>query len=425
MLSWWLPLVFAPLLPLNVLMVSTIVLVSMLMYTAPLVWARSFDRAEAQRERTGADKPDWGPVPAAGNRETAVVLIHGTFARDSTWTAPDAPLSMALGADVTPVRFLWSEANSMRSRRIASEGLAQCIRELVALGYPRVALIAHSHGGNIALKACEDVDVARHVGAIVCLSTPFISAWRPQLLISRGFYARAGMLFTSAFSCFFLLQLVSALSQSMEDAHSPRMLAVLAGAVVVAVAVGLAALSVSRRVRLDGTGTGTALDEDITGSVCDVAAIAPLRDRTLIITRGGDEADGVLKLASLLNRQIVGMVNSRTGGTGPASGTLHYQPGGFGDIFRSMTMGGAAFLGQVSSLAFGANGLRSPTGVFFTSAEIPPGQWTHVHLSGADAGDGIGLYHSSLYGDPQAIATIRRWVQDPRQRPESPAPLPG
>ena len=41
MLSWWRLLVFAPLLSLNVLMVSTSVLVSMLMLMcgAPLVWA--------------------------------------------------------------------------------------------------------------------------------------------------------------------------------------------------------------------------------------------------------------------------------------------------------------------------------------------------------------------------------------------------
>ena len=142
-------------------------------------------------------------------------------------------------------------------------------------GYQRVALVARSHGGNMALKACEDPAVARCVSAIVCLSTPLIPAWKPRLLIARGFHARTGMLICSAFSSVYRVMLISALSTPMEDAQSPRTRAVLAGAVAVAAAVGLAALSVSRRVQLDGT--SAALHKDITGSVCDAVAISSLR----------------------------------------------------------------------------------------------------------------------------------------------------
>lgn len=70
---------------------------------------------------------------------------------------------------------------------------------------------------------------------------------------------------------------------------------------------------------------------------------------------------------------------------------------------------GLLLMGALTSLAFGTNGLRHPTGLCYTSSETPEGQWTHRVLTGGD--DQAGLYHSSLYGDPRVVAEIRRWIE--------------
>jgi Alpha/beta hydrolase family len=424
-LSWLMPLVFAPLLPLHLLLVSAFALLMLAMYLAPLVWARAFDRAEAQRARSRADEPTWAPITPAAGRELAVVLIHGTFARKSTWTAPEAPLPGAFGDAVTKVRFLWSDANSMRSRRIATEGLRRCILELVAQGYRHVAVVAHSHGGNIALKAAEDASIAQHVSAIVCMATPFISAWRPRTLVQRGVAARAGMLLASCFGGSALLLLPGSFAASPAEAGSPRVLLALAGAAVMALLLGAAAWRVARQLQLEPTeGGASGLHQDITGSVCDAKALTALCQRTLILTRGGDEADGVLKVASLLNRQVIGFVNQYNGVDATKPGTLQLQPSSVAEVFQSMAIGSAAFLAAVTSLAFGANGLRTPTGVFFTSAETPPGLWRHLNLSSEQTLDGAGLYHSSLYTDTEAVSVVKNWVLglEGRGPPESQPP---
>ena len=110
----------------------------------------------------------------------------------------------------------------MHSRRIAVEKLRMCIHELAGLGYKRVAFIAHSLGGNIALKDCEDPAAAGSVSAIVCLATPFISAWRPRLLVTRGFHVPTGVVGFVAFAGIFMLltTLGGAHTTSSEDFQS-------------------------------------------------------------------------------------------------------------------------------------------------------------------------------------------------------------
>lgn len=120
-------------------------------------------------------------------RPVLITLVHGTFAPGAAWTRDDSALCKALrerlpGASIGA--FPWSGRNSNRARIDAALELAQwtetriteCEREH---GGPiDHYVIAHSHGGNVALYACRSRHFADHLTKLVCLSTPFLSARR-------------------------------------------------------------------------------------------------------------------------------------------------------------------------------------------------------------------------------------------------------
>src|SRR5687767_4485493 len=118
-------------------------------------------------------------------RPVLITLVHGTFAPGAAWTRDDSALCKALrerlpGASIGA--FPWSGRNSNKARLDAALELAQwtetriteCEREH---GGPiDHYVIAHSHGGNVALYACRSRHFADHLTKLVCLSTPFLSA---------------------------------------------------------------------------------------------------------------------------------------------------------------------------------------------------------------------------------------------------------
>lgn len=405
-LSWYAPIVFAWFLPLHILLVASFGLFTLLFYGTPLIGSWLFDRAE--RAHVTVDPVLELNLPG-GDPTRVVLLIHGTFARKNEWTQPASPLATALSEATTVATFRWSGANSMRCRAAAAQGLRRSIEELTRRGYDHIGIVAHSHAGNIALKACEDPLTASRVQAIVCIATPFITAWRPRLRVVASWHARVGLALMAAGMGAGFMLLTQVLAGSLVEAQSTRVVIAGAASMLLTVVAGIAGLTLALRIRLDDP--RQPLDPDIADSVFDADGVAPLRDRTLIVTRGGDEADGMLKLASLVNRQIVALANKDFDGR-LKEGLLDVQASGFGGLSRGMVYGGLALSGAVPSLAFGVNALRSQTGVFLTSAETPPGEWTHRHFPGTGTGDGEGLYHSSLYGDGDVIAAIRRWLSD-------------
>ena len=138
---------------------------------------------------------------ADGDRLPVVVtLVHGTFGRlpgaDAGWTRPGSllreRLAAALGRDAVFLPFRWSGMNWPSARYAAAGRLREHFRA-TAERYPGLGqyVIAHSHGGNVALYALRDAqrDDAGDAGdalprGAVCLSTPFIAAQpRPVTLL--------------------------------------------------------------------------------------------------------------------------------------------------------------------------------------------------------------------------------------------------
>jgi hypothetical protein len=118
-----------------------------------------------------------------------VTLVHGTFGRlpgrDAAWVRDGSVLrrhlEAELGADVLFLPFRWSGMNWPSARYRAASRLRDHCR-VVARRYPARShyVVAHSHGGNVALYALRDA--AREStsdllpAGVVCLSTPFIAA---------------------------------------------------------------------------------------------------------------------------------------------------------------------------------------------------------------------------------------------------------
>ena len=120
-----------------------------------------------------------------------IALVHGTFARNSLWANPKSPLGEALVDRLGSVKFItkkWTGYNRQSSRIAAAEAL----RSELSLACDEHAnaktfIIAHSHGGNVALYALRDQKLQSKVTGVVCINTPFVAAMRRN----TGFVALA------------------------------------------------------------------------------------------------------------------------------------------------------------------------------------------------------------------------------------------
>src|ERR1700722_20304807 len=118
--------------------------------------------------------------------DTVVTLVPGTWAGKAAWIRTDSPLSSALttaGCQVVP--FEWSHSNCHRARARAAVRLAEQLQGQISENAgARQWVVAHSHGGNIALHAVRHLrdscaDAPRV--STVTLATPFIHARRRAL----------------------------------------------------------------------------------------------------------------------------------------------------------------------------------------------------------------------------------------------------
>lgn len=107
--------------------------------------------------------------------------VHGTFARGAAWTKPDSKLCMSLRRDlgwrVKVVPVDWSGRNQVGARMEGAEILSAALRKGLR-EHPDADhfVIAHSHGGNVALSALADASRAQSVAGVLTLATPFLSA---------------------------------------------------------------------------------------------------------------------------------------------------------------------------------------------------------------------------------------------------------
>ncbi|ACC75885.1 hypothetical protein PPMP20_17635 [Paraburkholderia phymatum] len=121
-----------------------------------------------------------------GTPDVIVILIHGTFSTDAEWMRPNSPFIKTVAQRFGNVRvmfqpFIWTGISGGRYnntnfyRVTAAVHLARLQKDL-RQHYPaaKIFVIAHSHGGNVALYAQREFDSKGIADAIVTLGTPFI-----------------------------------------------------------------------------------------------------------------------------------------------------------------------------------------------------------------------------------------------------------
>lgn len=113
------------------------------------------------------------PTPSEdGGERSDSLIVHGTFARSSSWWQPGGDFHSYLRQEVRPGlysaadRFDWSGGYSDRARAVAAADLRAWIDERELQG---LDLFCHSHGGNAAMLGTQG---GLEAGTLVLLSCP-------------------------------------------------------------------------------------------------------------------------------------------------------------------------------------------------------------------------------------------------------------
>lgn len=159
-----------------------------------------------------------------GKTKYCVTLVHGTFAPNARWTQEGSvlrrTLEAALGGEgkVEFVSLKWGGENSQAGRLAGSEKLSEKLLQNYHQ-HPDAAhfIIAHSHGGNIALMSCAAAPVAKTVKGLICLATPFLK------YVPRRYLLNLWLLVFGGFAWFslVLLLLLSGFSPEAVAANAP------------------------------------------------------------------------------------------------------------------------------------------------------------------------------------------------------------
>lgn len=114
-----------------------------------------------------------------------ISLIHGTWARYSTWpdegSAIRNVLKQELGDQVEFCVPRWSGRNRDSDRDEAAKQLVNELRVKWKETPTRARyLVCHSHGGNIAIRAAAELQ--EELSGVICLNTPFINVMSQSVL---------------------------------------------------------------------------------------------------------------------------------------------------------------------------------------------------------------------------------------------------
>jgi len=139
-----------------------------------------------------------------------VTTVHGTYAKHATWVESKSTLGQALiqrfGAGVVVRPCRWSGANNAAARAEGRDLLRTHLGDVLnEYKQAHHYIIAHSHGGNVALYALCDKALRDKIAGVACLATPFILS-RPRVLggqdVTVHVAAAAVLLLLLVFLCF-------------------------------------------------------------------------------------------------------------------------------------------------------------------------------------------------------------------------------
>ena len=155
-----------------------------------------------------------------------ITLVHGTWGYQSEWIREHSALRAAFQKAFKEMvffrTFYWSGRNSFAARETAAEDLKTFLREGIEIfPYANHAIIAHSHGGNIALKALDEDVIRSRVSTVICLSTPFLTVASRNFGPFLSFALKFGHLAVAGAAAIFLNVEISPLRAFAADAFRP------------------------------------------------------------------------------------------------------------------------------------------------------------------------------------------------------------
>lgn len=153
-----------------------------------------------------------GSAGSNGAQQAPIVItVHGTFATDlhdegGRWWQRGSEFTSALvqrlgdmgfpSVSIEP--FRWSGLNSDYARLQAAAKLERTIDEATRDGRP-VAVLAHSHGGNVIMEALAQRRFSRPLAAVLTLGTPFFTRrLKPIPTLIAAFKVLMGLAVTPA-----------------------------------------------------------------------------------------------------------------------------------------------------------------------------------------------------------------------------------
>ena len=355
---------------------------------------------------------------AVSEQPITVTLVHGTFASKARWIREGSPMADALeAAGIAHEPFVWSGGNSHRARIKAATDLAERLREDKRDGV-RQAVVAHSHGGNIAVHAVWRLMNTRDGSIpVVTLATPFLFAnlrsLHRMVLVAAGLQAFVTLAVVTGFA------IVAPFEGNQAD--GPWWVLLFFSAMWVVVVVQLVCCVIWMRRH------GRPWRRDAQERLIGLVQTPDATDAGLLVVRAAeDEASTSLALAQLtgwlaataarLSRPQSWM---RLYGALAAAGlgmALLSRPDLEEVVYYVLVIGinvaGLLSLALVSapallSLSHGADGPTTSLFAFVSAEATPPGRHLVIQRPIRDATK-QGLSHSSLYDDEQVLG----WVID-------------
>jgi hypothetical protein len=122
---------------------------------------------------------DDGAVGSPG-AEVVVTFVHGTFTVGGGALSINSVLAQALRQKLAGKRMeirtiQWTGWNTLTSRRHGASVLIKHIRRIrQRQPYAKHFIVAHSHGGNVALDAIQSHITSRAISGLVSVSTPYL-----------------------------------------------------------------------------------------------------------------------------------------------------------------------------------------------------------------------------------------------------------
>jgi len=365
--------------------------------------------------------------------KTKFTLVHGTFAANADWVNQSAEQnSSGFRAKLEtkfaqPIEFsippAWGSRGLLKLKDLTNAARltgAQRLQTHIRDHDSKAGhfLIAHSHGGNVAMYALQDKEVTNKIDGLICLATPFLYPRKRPLSITALVLSLAIMI-TGILQFLWSAQLLQQDWPSWLGAACLLMFGVVAPAC-------LTWLVIFERYQYKNKG------DSRLHNLIDQLSYSNPGLPILLVRASGDEATGLLRGAQFLN--WLGGIGMRLGGRQiyllicATAFTLFWVTYGGSDVAPSFVIPllkqglilSAAIMVvllmalTVSRIFVGFDAWRWVGEIETMVEDGPPGITSDLVVIKPKSAD-IGLSHTSIYTQDETIDSIASWCAEVMQ----------